>query len=160
MLDLLSGGRSAEDILGRVARVTLGGVTYELPVLPIAGNRRWKEGLDARLAATVDGLEGDNPAAVFLAIEEQADALLDVIIAYDKSGVLPPKDELLEVVYEHELIAALREVWRAANPFATYAIEAVRSQMATTAPTTSDSSPPTSTPPRRTGGRRKSSKVN
>lgn len=122
MLDIF-GGRPAEDVLSRVCRVTLGGKEYELTVLTIAGNKRWKATLDNRLAGLLDGLAGaPNRGAVLEALATQTDDLIDLLVAYDtdggaRTGVLPDAAGIAEVAYEHELVTAVREVWRAANPF-------------------------------------------
>jgi hypothetical protein len=152
----LFGGRPAEDILGRVARITLAGVEYELPVLTIAGNKRWKANLDARLTGLLNGLEGsdDDMSVIFGILNHQVDDLLDLLVAYDTSGVLPPRDVLEETVYEHELLTAVREVWRAANPFALASLEAAMTALQDSVSPT----PTNSRPPSTAGARRRSRK--
>jgi len=163
VLDLLS-GRPVEDILGRVARITLGGTEHQLTVLTIAGNKRWKAELDRRLSGLLEGLDASkNRGEVLGRLEEQVDDLLDLVIAYDtdcgnRPGVLPDRSSIEEVTTPAELLAALREVWRAANPFA---MAALRPPTETTAEAPPSASPqPTSTARRRTAGSRKKSKAN
>lgn len=159
MIDIFSAERPAEDVLGRVVRITLGGTEYELTVLTIAGNKRWKATLDSRLTSVLDGLEAsDNSIAVFAVLETQVDAMVDLLVDYDtdsgnRPGVLPARDVIEETTYEHELLTAVREVWRAANPFVLASLAA-----ATAALQVSDSSEPTNSSRPRTAGSRKRSK--
>lgn len=126
MLELIGNGRPAGDLLSRVVRITLGGVEYALPTLPIAGNKRWKSQLDARLTGLVEAASagGDDLEAILAALSTQVDDLIELLLSYDTSGVLPPRERLEETVYEDELLAAVQEVWRAANPLVGMAVTA------------------------------------
>lgn len=157
MIDLVSVGRPAGDILSRVVRINLGETEYALPTLTIGGNKRWKAQLDQRLTALIDGLTdgGNDIAAIFGALNQQVDDLLDLLISYDTGGVLPSRHDLEESIHEDELIAAVREVWRAANPLVVMGLEAVAT---TDEPPTNGSSPPTSLSRPSTTGRRKRSR--
>jgi hypothetical protein len=156
MLDLIGTGRPAGDILSRVVRISLAGIDYVLPTLAIAGNRRWKAQLDARLSGLLDGLtEGGNDIeALFGVLSRQVDDLLDLLVSYDTSGVLPSREELEETIHEDELLDAVREVWRAANPLV---VTVLREGMMT-ALSESGSSAPTSSPRPSTAGRPRRSK--
>jgi hypothetical protein len=149
MLELY-GKRPAEAILGRTVTLTLGGTVYVLPVLTIAANRKWKADLDSSTASLVEGLTdaGDDIAPLLAALATQTDSLIDLLYSYDTSAVLPERDELEAVAYEDELLAAVQEVWRAANPLVVMALAAA---VQTTIPS-SDSSAPTSTSPPSTDG--------
>lgn len=152
MLDVIAPTRPAEDVLSRVVRVTLGGKTYELPVRSIRANREWKASLDARFAALVAGLDAvEDRVALFEMLSHQVDDLIELLIAYDTAGILPTRDEIeaIEPDVSIELVAAVREVWRAANPLVATGIGRLTP--------TEASSPPTSSPPVSiTGPRRKS----
>lgn len=131
-----------------------------MSVLFIAGNERWRAMEEETSAALVHTLEGsgDDMRQILSAFTSQVDTQLDLLYAYDtdfgrRPGVLPPRDQLKERIYESELDAALREVVKAANPKAATAL--VRMQMG--ALRTNDSSEPSSTPPASTGGRPKRS---
>lgn len=153
MLDLFTAPeRSAEAILSRTVRVVLNDTEYVLPVLRIAGNRRWKAELDAATIGLVEGLEagGNDIAAILGIFGSQTDLLLDLLLSYDVDHVLPSREVIEETAYDVELVQAVREVWRAANPLAVTGVEMV-------ATPTPDSSPPTNTSPRPTAGRRKRS---
>jgi hypothetical protein len=110
--------RSAEDILSRTVRLTQGRREWVLPVLTIAGNRRWKGTLDGQLSAVLAALRksGGKVPRLYDVLQGQVDQLVDLLIAYDETHVLPAREELLEMAYEDELMAAVQEVWRAANP--------------------------------------------
>jgi hypothetical protein len=159
MLDVIA-PRSAEDILSRVVRVTLGGQTYELPVRSIRANREWKANLEARLAMLVDRLTSadeadDARAALNDALASQVDDLIELLIAYDTAGVLPSREQIEEIEPDATMaiVMAVREVWRAANPLVATAI----GRMAETP--TEPSSPPTSSPPVSITGPRKRSRT-
>lgn len=159
MIDGLFGAipnRPAGDVLSRVVRIDLGGQSFVLPVLRIGGNRRWKQSLDGSLTGLIEGLtkSGDDMGAILGALSAQTDTLLDLLISYDETHVLPSRADIEEIAYETDLVSAVREVWRAANPLVVAALESAL----TDAPTTSESSPPTNTPLRPTAGRRPRSK--
>jgi hypothetical protein len=148
--------RPAEDILGRVVHLKLGTQVFDLPVLTIAGNKRWKAQLDTTLTSLLDGVENtdlSDTTALLGALSRQTDELVGLLISYDTSHVLPTLEELEEIAYEDQLIAAVREVWRAANPFVVGALEAAAAALQESA-----SSAPTSTSQRPTAGRRKTSR--
>jgi hypothetical protein len=160
MLDVFA-PRSAGDILSRSVRLVLGDTEYALPVLFIAGNERWKAAIDAKFNGVVTRLDeaGNDTARILAALGDQPDDLLDLIYSYDtdegrREGVLPDREDLKESVYEGDLLAAVREVWRAANPLVVMRIEAAARDLveATAARTTSESSPPTSSSPTPTAG--------
>lgn len=120
--------RAAEDVLSRSVRLTLGGREFVLPVLTIAGNRRWKAELDARLTSSLSRLRDEKTPALYDVLSGQVDQMLELLLAYDTTHVLPSREELEEMTYEEELVAAVREVWRAANPLVVTATLAAMTQ--------------------------------
>lgn len=160
MLDSL-GTRPAEQVLSRTVRITLGGATFELPVRSIRANREWKAQLDAATAHFLENLPSESDevtgkwAALVAAFDGHIDELIDVLVAYDTSGVLS-KDAIegIEPDATNEVVMALREVWRAASPLVVTAVQTMVMEAI------SDSSPPTNTPPTPTGSRRRKSKTN
>lgn len=156
----LSPVRSAEDILSGRVRLSVGGTFYDVPALPIRKNRLWKESLDAQVAAligAVDASSADLPAVLAL-LASASDQLLDLLIAYDDTHALPPREELEEVMTEAELLTAVMEVWAAANPLVGIGLQTLGAPP-TPVPLTSVSSPPTSSRRRNTAGPRTSSKA-
>lgn len=139
--------RSAADILAGRVRVVLGGVTYDLPVLPRAASKRWIESLDGRfasLAQQMDAAADDTPAIITLLLA-QADGLYAMLRSYDETGVLPEAGEIDEYATDIQILRAVLEVWRAANPLA-----ATLAEM--TSPTDGSSSEPSSSAPASTAG--------
>jgi hypothetical protein len=159
MLDVfdLTAGRPAGDILSRTVRVRLGGSEYELPVRSIKANRDWRAALNAGTASLVSGLadSGDDFGAIYAALASQMDTLIDLLLSYDTSSILPTKDEIeaIEPDCSLDIVAAVREVWRAANPLVVTSLTAMETPA-------SASSEPTSSPPTSTAGRRRKSKTN
>jgi hypothetical protein len=145
--------RSAADILAGRIRVLLGGVIYELPVLSRAASRTWRETLDLRFIALSADLEraGDNAAEVLARLLAETDAMLDMLYAYDQTGVLPSRDLLEGTASDPEILHAVIEVWRAANPLAATLAETIEP------PTSGTSSEPPSGLPRPMDGAQTSS---
>lgn len=139
--------RPAGDILGRVVRVTLGGRVYEMPVRSIRANREWRAALDERTASLLDGLKvkGNDVAGIYEALSSQLDDLIDMLLAYDTADALPTRDEIeaLEPDASLDVLAAVREVWRAANPLVATALARVATPDTGSSPPTSTSAPPT-----------------
>lgn len=141
--------RSAADILAGRIRVILGGLPYDLPVLPRGASKRWIESLDSQyrtLALALD-VAGDDMPRILTMVGAHQDALLDMLISYDQTGVLPPRDHLDEYATDAEILRAVIEVWRAANP-----LVATLAEMATDEPTAGSSRERPSSPPMPTAG--------
>ena len=109
--------RTAADILAGRVRVVLGGTTHALPVLPRGPAKRWLEQLDARFATLGASLEAaaDTPEIMKLLVTE-TDALYDMLLSYDQTGVLPSRDEIDETATDAQILHAVLEVWRAVHP--------------------------------------------
>ena len=158
MLDFAGTGRPAEALLSRTIRFSIGGTEYTLPVRSIKANREWKETVNAGTAGILSGLEasGDNIAALLNVLSNQIDPLLDALLSYDQTGVLPSREEIeaIEPDCSLEIVAAVQEVWRAANPLVATAVEQAKTGEAMT----NGSSRPTSSPRPSTAGRPRRSK--
>lgn len=151
--------RPAEDILSGVIRVKLGDKVYVLPVRSMRANREWLTDLDARTAMLLGQVDvsGDDLSRIYSLLAGQPDTLFDLLLSYDTAGVLPSRAEIeaLEPDASLDLVAAVREVWRAANPLVGMAVAA-----ATIGQSASDSSAPTSSSPPSTTGHPARSKRN
>jgi hypothetical protein len=162
MSDLLT-PRSPDDIISGRARVTLGGQTYVLPALPWAASDAWEATVNESVAGLLSALDeaGDDTSAIVSALQSQPAALLDALIAYDQSGVLPSREDILAVATKNEVLMAAMEVWRAANPLVDAAVEGlmaglgsmtrgISSVLSSTQPAPGDGAPrtPASTKPR------------
>lgn len=150
--------RPAEDILGRVVRVTLGDTVYQLPVRSIKANRDWKAALDSGLVGLLEAMTaaGADGEAISTTLSQYLDEMIELLLSYDTVGILPTKDEIevLEPDASRDVYNAVREVWRAANPLLVMAVRGMVAQSIPTEP----SLPPTSSPPTSITGRRTSSK--
>lgn len=144
--------RSAADILAGRVRVVLGGAVYDLPVLPRAASRRWLQSLDQRFATLAMTIEaaGNDSEQILALLVAQSDEMYDFLLSYDESNVLPSRAEADEIATDAEILQAVLEVWRAANPLAATAAEGA----SLTSSTSSGS--PSSSPPN-TAGRRATS---
>jgi len=132
--------RSLADIFANRIRVRLGGITYELPVLPRAANRRWLESLEGQLAATAAAYQAaaTDPAQVVPLLLGEAGVSYELLLSYDQAHILPSIDEIDEIATDAEILRAVMEVWQAANPKA--AGEAAARAMSTSSPGHSTSS--------------------
>jgi hypothetical protein len=109
--------RTAEDVLGAILPVTIGGQGRNLPVLPIGACRTWR----STLATTVDqgigklnlGDLGDG-SEVLTAIGDQ---VLELVIAYDIDSALGGREYLETHATDGELYAILRRLLEVSFPF-------------------------------------------
>jgi hypothetical protein len=151
--------RSAEDILSGRVRLTFGDKQYELPVLKRGASRRWKEQIDARIIGLIGSLDasGDNIGAIVGILAGASDQLVELLRAYDETGVLPDPETLDEEASDIDILRAVLEVWAAANPLAALAVVAATRSLKQPTPT-NGLSPPSSSAPPSTAGRRRRSK--
>src|SRR5689334_20863211 len=84
--------RTADDILAGRVRIVLGHIAYDLPVLPRAAARRWKESLDLRFATLAARLEEADTTEIMATLVEETDTMYDFLLSYDQSHILPSKD--------------------------------------------------------------------
>jgi hypothetical protein len=115
MLPAFTPERSVEDILSGRLRLVFGGQVFDLPVLSRAENRRWRESLELRFQSLL-AVDTDDVETTLAALIAAEDDLLPYVASYDKSGVLPPIEELEELARPHEVLKAVAEVRAAANP--------------------------------------------
>jgi hypothetical protein len=127
---MLLSERSMEDILAERIRLPIGGQVYDLPVLPIAENRVWKERMDLELGLFLVNIVNEDDTDAILRLFDQNEALfLDLLVSYDTTHVLPGwtvenekwrfNSEAIEAaVTPLALIRMVLEVWRAARPLA------------------------------------------
>lgn len=150
--------RSIEDILAERIRLDIGGVVYDLPVLPIRENRVWKERMDLELGFLFAQLSVTDDTDAVLGLFDGSEALfMDLLTSYDTTGVLPPPDAIEAGLSPLGLIRAVLEVWRAARPLADIAVTGLS---LTPAPQTSASERPSSSWLRSITGRHARSSAN
>jgi hypothetical protein len=150
--------RSVEDILSGRIRFWLGaegGRWYEVPVLPIEANERWRAGLDAQLASLLTQVTqaGDDAGLILGLLTGASNDLLGTLVSYDEGHTLPPQEELARLARPHEALRAVLECWLAANPLAAIGLlMADEGNMQPPAPTTSGAPSAPTKPPAPTGG--------
>lgn len=116
--------RSAADILAGRVNIVLGGLPYTLPVLSRRESREWLADLDqsfAFLARELDQAADDKPRILSL-LASQTAGLAAMLRSYDRTGVLAEWDP--DDASDSEILVAMVEVWRAANPLAAALVEA------------------------------------
>ena len=105
--------RSIDDVLAGLIRFTLGGQPFAMAVLPMGAHDRWQDGLDASMQASFTAVPESGPGVVkglTAAFRANREQLLDALIAYDRDGVLPSRDEIRELATQQDIISAIREV--------------------------------------------------
>lgn len=137
--------RSAADILAGRVRVQLGATTHDLPVLARGPSRRWLEQLDLRFATLANSLESADAPGVMTLLVAETDAMYDMLLSYDQTGILPSRDEIDETATDAQILHAVLEVWRAVHPLVASVTEGASQ-------TPGPSSAPPSSPPRNMGG--------
>lgn len=97
--------------------IVLGGEPYRLPVLSMRRNREWSEKYSAVLSGIVDGIgEPKNLTEVAAIVNSHATSFMDMLIAYDYSGVLPDREWIDTHATDGEVYSAIQQV-TVANPF-------------------------------------------
>ena len=145
--------RSEEEVLSGLLQVSVGGIVKAMPTLPIKYVAEWAQLLDALTPSTaeIDPREGFTLIArVTLA------GLLDLVVAYDRTGALGGREWLEEHADAQQLRAAA--VAMAANAFPLGDGAAVVAQMLAKmlVPPDAESNPPNSTSgPSRNGASRR-----
>ncbi len=153
--------RAIEDIIAERVRLTIGGEEYVLPAKVVEDNEAWLAGLNADFRGLMGALanaENDTSALVGL-LTRDPNWLIDHLLSYDHTGVLPDRETIRKSLTPIKLLMAVAEVWRAANPLVDITLAAVTldNLMAITAPVPSASSPRTGSSRRSTNGRRATS---
>lgn len=97
--------RPEDDRAAGVLRLTLGGTPVELPVLRIRQSRLWREQL--RATDIEDGEDVERPIQV----------MLDLVAAYDVTGLLGGRDAIEDRATDAEVYAAFQQMLAASFPF-------------------------------------------
>jgi len=136
--------RSTADILAGRIRITIGRNEHVLPVLTRAAESRWLASLDASFNAYAAALDSAPDSGVALGLlAAHPDELYEMLLAYDETHVLPSHAEWIETGTSAEVVYAILEVWRAANPLLDYAVAATTGKWTSgTPPEQSSSSQP------------------
>ena len=116
--------RSAEDILAGVLRIAVGrGLKEEkiVPTLPIRATREWQAQLGKEPSGFSVPVTNDEwtPANVSEFAGLTLDTVLDMIVAYDRSGALGGREWLEENADPFQLRTAITQMAEVAFPFST-----------------------------------------
>ena len=117
--------RTPGDVIAGIVRFNAGGQPIVLPVRSIADNEDWLREIGDAFAGLAGGLSaaGDDVGRL-TSLLEGADDLLGFLYSYG-SEYLPPRDELRRKIRPNELLLAVVQIWRAANPKADAALLAL-----------------------------------
>lgn len=109
--------QSDEDRLSGILRLRFGGVETEVPALPLRPARVWVAQLRERLAG-VAALSSDRDTDVIWRLSDaMTDSAVDLIVAYDRDGVIGGADWLLDHATPREIKSALDTMREEALPF-------------------------------------------
>ena len=110
--------RSNEDVLAGILRIPVGGVEKQIPTLPIKASREWQSLLADKLGGFGMALASDQSLASISAFASLSlDTILDLVVAYDRTGALGGREWLEENADAAQLYAALRSMGEVAFPF-------------------------------------------
>lgn len=110
--------RSAEDVLAGVLRISIGGIEKRVPTLPMRASAEWQETLGAQLGGFARSLSSDQSADSLMGFARfTQDAILEAVLAYDRTGALGGREWLLEHADPSQLYAAFRQMAEVVFPF-------------------------------------------
>lgn len=109
--------RTAEDVLGAILPVTIGGQPRVLPVLPIGACRVWRSGLASAVDQGIGKMSLGDLADGGEVLNAIGDQVLDLVIAYDTSAALGGREYLESHATDAELYAIFRRMLEVSFPF-------------------------------------------
>ena len=110
--------RTPEDILAGVLRINVGGIEKRVPTLPMNASAEWQEALGAQLGGFARNLSTDQSADSLMGFARfTQQAILDAVVAYDRSGALGGRDWLAEHADPAQLYLAFRQMAEVVFPF-------------------------------------------
>jgi hypothetical protein len=111
--------RSAEDVLAGVLRIAVGGAEKIVPTLPIRATREWQAALAERDPSFApDNLNDWTRADASSFSSLTLDAVLDIVVSYDRTGALGGRDWLEEHADPTQIYNAAQQMAEVAFPFA------------------------------------------
>jgi hypothetical protein len=111
-------GRSAEDILAGILRIPVGGVEKAIPTLPIRASREWQRLITEKVGGFGAVMSAQQtPEALGALANLSLDTILDLVVAYDRTGALGGRDWLEENADPAQLYGAVRAMAGVAFPF-------------------------------------------
>jgi hypothetical protein len=145
--------RTEEQRLRGVIPVTWAGQTREIPTLKRGASRAWKEGLGSALGE-VGKVEVGAIESLATAGALASDRMLDLVMEYDKTGVLGTREWIDENVDDLEVYTVFRTLLDVAYPFVSDlrgAMEEIRGLglLASASPASTSSPSPSGASPRK-----------
>ena len=111
--------RTEEDILAGVLRIRVGGVEKTMPTLKLKAAREWKAQLIGVMSSRLDGFNVTGTADFAQLAQLAGDQMLDLVLAYDKTGALGGREWLEDNADDAQLYAVLRQALEVSFPFVT-----------------------------------------
>jgi hypothetical protein len=111
--------RSPENILAGILRIAVGGVEKIVPTLPLRATREWQAGLAKAREFTPPGDDDWTAPLASEFVGLTFDAILDIVVAYDRTGALGGREWLEEHADPAQIYAAASQMAEVAFPFAT-----------------------------------------
>lgn len=109
--------RTEEAGLAGLLDITMGGRVYTLPALTIEQSDQWLDRLGAAMA-DAEVLDGDSGADTLRTLlRHAAETALELVVAYDTTGVLGGADEIRRRATKRELSEALEMMVKVEDPF-------------------------------------------
>ncbi|HSW43102.1 MAG TPA: hypothetical protein VLM76_11390 [Patescibacteria group bacterium] len=110
--------RTPEDVLAGVLRIDVGGITKRVPTLPMKASAEWQESLGAQLGGFARNLSADQSADSLMGFARfTQEAILDAVVAYDRTGALGGREWLEEHADPAQLYLAFRAMAEVVFPF-------------------------------------------
>lgn len=110
--------RTPEDILAGVLRINVGGIEKRVPTLPMNASAEWQEALGAQLGGFARNLSTDQSADSLMGFARfTQQAILEAVVAYDRSGALGGREWLEENADPAQLYIAFRQMAEVVFPF-------------------------------------------
>ena len=109
---------SEEEVLAGLLTVTVGGIERSMPTLPIRDARDWRKRLAAEVAPIAGlAIDANDWAGMPAKLQLAEDTMLDLIVAYDRTGALGGREWLEEHAWPRELGPIFTACVEAVFPF-------------------------------------------
>lgn len=115
-LEGLLSPRSVDDLIAERVRVTLGEHEYVLPVLKIEREEAWRAKLDSQFENDLAAAGAASMPELLRVLDGQQDRLLDALIDFDETGVLPEKAVIRREATQMQVIRAVLGARQSVSP--------------------------------------------
>lgn len=109
---------SEEEVLAGLLTVTVGGIEKSMPTLPIRDARDWRRRLAAEVAPIAGlAIDANDWAGMPAKLQLAEDTMLELIVAYDRTGALGGREWLEDHAWPRELGPIFTACLEAVFPF-------------------------------------------